>query len=224
MGKALSLVAQDGFVLSAYCAEPGAEIPKGAIVLIQEAFGVNRHMRAVADDFARLGYVTIAPAMFDRIERNFEAGYEDEDRQRARAIMKQLDLEQNLLDIQAAIDHAKRFGKVAVVGYCFGGSMAFFASTRLSGLSAAVGYYGGMISAAASEKPSIPVMLHFGGEDASIPLADVDKIKAALPHVPVFVYKGAGHGFSCNERGSYHEESAALAAKRTVDLISGHVG
>src|SRR5579863_10540059 len=170
----VSLSAKDGHKLGAYVAQPNAK-PKGAIVVIQEIFGVNHHIKAVSDRFAAMGYAAVAPALFDRIKPGIEFDYSPKSIEEARALRPKVPLEASLADVQAAIDYAKQFGKVAVVGYCWGGSLAFFAATRLSGATAAVGYYGGMIAAHATEKPKIPIILHFGDKDQSIPMSDVEK-------------------------------------------------
>src|ERR1700733_10441600 len=209
MGQMIELTAKDGFKLGAYKAEPEGK-PRGAIVVIQEIFGVNHHIRDVTDRYAALGYVAIAPQVFDRAEKNFEAGYDQPSMEKGRAARGKISTEALLLDTQAAIDAVKSAGKVGIVGYCMGGSVAFLAATRLNGLSAAVGYYGGQIASVAEEKPRIPTMLHFGDQDQSIPLTDVEKIKKAQPDMPIFVYK-AGHGFHCDERASFNPFAAQVA-------------
>ena len=223
MGKSIELKAKDGFTLGAYRADPAGK-PKGGLVVIQEIFGVNQHMRNVTDEFAAEGYAAVAPALFDRAKRGVEIGYEAADIETGRNLREQVKLEDTLLDLQAAIDSLKGVGKIGVVGYCWGGSLAFLAGTRLHGIAAAVGYYGGMIAAHANEKPKVPVMLHFGEKDQSIPLSDVEKIKAAQAGVPIFVYNGAGHGFHCDERGSFNAEAAQVAACRSQEFLAKHIG
>ena len=223
MGKDISLKSKDGFEFGAYVAEPQGK-PRGAIVVIQEIFGVNHHIRSVTDRYAQLGYLAIAPALFDRGEKNFQSGHDGAAMDKARGFAGKIPLDARLADTQAAIDAVKSAGKVAVLGYCMGGSIAFLSTTRLSGVSAGVGYYGGQIAQFASEKPKAPIMLHFGEKDQSIPLTDVDKIKAAHPEAPIYVYMGAGHGFHCDERGSFNAEAAQVAACRSQEFLAKHIG
>ena len=222
MGKSIELKAKDGFTLAAYRADPAGK-PKGGLVVIQEIFGVNQHMRNVTDEFAAEGYAAVAPALFDRAKRGVEIGYEAADIETGRTLREQVKLEDTLLDMQAAIDSLKGVGKIGVVGYCWGGSLAFLAATRLQGIAAAVGYYGGMIAAHANEKPKVPVMLHFGEQDHGIPMSDVEKVKAARPDVEIFIYP-AGHGFSCDERASFHKPSHEQALERTLAFFEKHLG
>ena len=222
MGQTISLTAKDGNKFSAYRADPAGK-PKGAVVVIQEIFGVNTHIRSVADRYAELGYVAVAPAVFDRAEKNFEVGYDPESVAKGRATRAKISIDGLVADTQAAIDFAKQFGKVAVVGYCMGGSVAFLAATRGSGAACTVGYYGGQIAQFSEEKPRVPCMLHFGDQDQSIPLSDVEKIKKAQPELPVFIYH-AGHGFNCDERAAFSPASAQIAFARTQDFIQKHVG
>jgi carboxymethylenebutenolidase len=224
MGQTITLKAKDGHSFSAYRADPAGK-PKGAIVVIQEIFGVNHHIRAVADGYAKEGYVAVAPALFDRAERNAELGYDQAGMTAGRGLIGKIPMEKVGEDTQAAIDYAKQFGKVGIVGYCLGGSVAFRAATQLDGITAAVGYYGGQIASITDQKPKVPTMLHFGDQDQSIPPADVEKIKAARGgDTEIFVYPGAGHGFNCDVRPSYHAESARLALDRTLAHFRKYVG
>jgi carboxymethylenebutenolidase len=224
MGETLTLTAEDGHKFSAYKATPSG-VPRGGIVVVQEIFGVNQHIRKVADSFAADGYVAIAPALFDRVERNFETGYGPQDIERGRATRGKLSTDQALMDVKATVKELAKGGqKVGVVGYCFGGTIAWLSSTRVDGVSAAVGYYGGGVPDAAEEKPKSPVMLHFGETDASIPMDAVEKVKKAQPSVPIYVYAGAGHGFVCDERGSYQADAAKQARERTIDFFRKHIG
>ena len=222
MGTNITLTASDGFKLGAYRAEPQGK-PKGGIVVIQEIFGVNHHIRAVADRFAALGYVAVAPQVFDRIQPNFESGYTPDEIAHARTFIPKIDWGKMLLDTQAAIDNVKPAGKVGIVGYCMGGSIAFLAGAKLSGLSAAVGYYGGTIAKNADEKPKVPTLLHFGDQDQSIPMSDVEIVKQKRPDCEIHIYN-AGHGFSCDERGSYNEAAHKAAWDRTVPWFAKNVG
>jgi carboxymethylenebutenolidase len=222
MGTQIELTASDGHHLGGYRAEPSGA-PIGAIVVIQEIFGVNSHIRSLCDRFADLGYVAVAPALFDRQERGFQSGYSPDEVQRARAFLTDVDWDVMLRDVEAAAGSVRKVGPVAVVGYCMGGTLAFLAATRLDGISAAVGYYGGKIAPYADEVPRCPTQLHFGAEDQGIPLTDVDVVKAKRPDCDVHVYEGAGHGFSCDERASYHPEAAGKAWRRTTDWLGRHM-
>jgi carboxymethylenebutenolidase len=213
------LTAADSFKLGGYRADPAGK-PKGAVVVIQEIFGVNKNIRSTCDEFAALGYVAIAPALFDRTKRDFESGYSPDEVTEARKFLANPDIGAMLRDTQAAIDEVKAAGPVGIVGFCLGGSIAFLAACRLNGLSAAAGYYGGMIAKNADEKPKCPVMLHFGATDPSIPLTDVETIKQKRPEMEVFVYDAAGHAFSNSDRPNYHKPSAEIAGKRTQEFLA----
>ena len=222
MGKNVELSASDGHRLDAYVAEPAGK-PRGAIVVIQEIFGVNSHIRAVADGFAADGYRAVAPAMYDRVQRKYETGYNPPDIQAGLDIRKQIPWDKSMLDVEAAREHAKGAGKVGIVGYCWGGSVAWMASARVTGLSAAVCYYGGSIPELANEKPKCPVMLHFGESDQSIPLDKAKQVAAAHPEATTYYYK-AGHGFNCDQRGSYDATAAREARGRTLEFFRKHIG
>ena len=222
MGETLTLKAEDGHAFSAYRAMP-AGTPRGGIVVVQEIFGVNQHIRKLTDGFAADGYVAIAPALFDRVERNYETGYGPQDIDRGRATRGKLGTDHAMMDVAATVKELQKHGKVGVVGYCFGGTIAWLAGTRLDGVAAAVGYYGGGVAAAVDERPKTAIMLHFGETDASIPKEDYEKVMKAHPNVPTYIYP-AGHGFTCDERGSYHAESSRLARERTIEFFRKHVG
>lgn len=222
MGQHITLTAKDGHTFGAYRADP-AGAPKGAIVVIQEIFGVNSHIRNVTDRFAQDGYVAIAPALFDRQEKNFQSGYTPDEIANARKFIAKPDWDAMLRDTQAAIDAVKSAGPVAVIGYCMGGSIAFLAATRANDVACAVGYYGGAIVKFADEKPKVPVMLHFGAKDQGIPLTDVEAIRGKRPDVEIYIYDDAGHGFNCDERGSYDKGSAEIALTRTRDFLAKHM-
>ncbi len=223
MGTHITLTASDGFKLGGYRAEPQGKA-KGGIVVIQEIFGVNHHIRAMCDRFAALGYVAVAPAVFDRIQPNFECGYSPEEIAHARTLIPKIDWAAMLRDVAAAIGSAKSGGKVGIVGYCMGGTVAFLSAAKLDGLSAAVGYYGGQIAKNVDVKPKVPTMLHFGDQDQSIPMSDVDLIKQKRSDCEIYVYQGAGHGFSCDERGSYNEAAHKAAWDRTIPWFAKYVG
>ena len=196
MGTQISLTASDGFTLGGYRADPPGS-PKGGLVVIQEIFGVNHHIRNVCDRFAALGYASVAPAVFDRMSPNFECGY--------------------------SIDVVRGAGRVGIVGYCMGGSVAFLAACNLDGLSCAIGYYGGAIARNADKKPKVATLLHFGDQDQSIPMSDVEIVKQKRADVEIHVYH-AGHGFSCDERGSYNEAAHKAALERTLAWLAKYVG
>lgn len=222
MGQNVTLTAEDGHQLGAYKAT--ADAPRGGVVVVQEIFGVNGHIRNVTDRFAAEGYTALAPALFDRQKPGFESGYSPDEVAEARKFIQDPDVDAMLRDVKAAIDHLAADGlKVAVVGYCLGGSLAFLSATRLQGLEAAVGYYGGMIAKRADEVPQVPTMLHYGASDHSIPLEDAEAVKAKRPDVEVFIYD-ADHGFNCDERGTYDAESAKLAWQRTMDHLNKTLG
>ena len=222
MGQDIRLTASDKFELGAYRTQPEGK-PKGAVVVIQEIFGVNHHIRTVCDRFAVQGYVAIAPSIFDRTEPNFQSGYSPEEVVIARKFVANPDWPAMLLDTQAAIDAVKDVGPVGIIGFCLGGSIAYAAATKLSGLSAAVGYYGGAIVRFADDKPKVPTQLHFGGQDHGIPLSDVETIRVKRPDVEIFVYDGAQHGFGCDERASYDKASADVARQRSLAFLAEHL-
>ena len=222
MGKQFSLTSADKFQLGAYRADQ-AGAAKGGIVVIQEIFGVNHHIRAVCDRLAGEGYTAVAPALFDRQVKDFQSGYTPDEIAEARKFVANPDWGAMLRDTQAAIDELKGSGPLAIMGYCMGGTVAFLAACRLNGLSAAVCYYGGQIAKNADEKPKVPTLMHFGEKDASIPMSDVDAIRAAQPKVEAYVYMGAQHGFGCDERGSFSRPDYELAQQRTLDFFAKHL-
>jgi carboxymethylenebutenolidase len=224
MGKIIELVASDGHKLSAYRAEPSGK-PRGAVVVIQEIFGVNSHIRSVADGYAADGYLAIAPAMYDRLERNFEVGYTPEDIARGRALKEKAGIAAALLDVEPAVKAAAQSGKVGIVGYCWGGYITWMAAARLPGLACAAPYYGGgsTTDEAIAEKPKCPVMAHYGEKDEHISVESVKKLAAAHPTQTVHLYP-APHGFNCDQRGSYDAESAKLARERTLAFFREHIG
>jgi len=222
VGHDIKLTASDHFQLGGYRADPTGA-PKGAVVVIQEIFGVNHHIRAVCDRLAGEGYVAIAPSIFDRIEPGFTSGYSPDEIATARKFVANPDWAAMLRDAQAAIDAVKDVGPVGIIGFCLGGSVAYAAGTKLSGLSAAIGYYGGAIVRFADDKPKVPTQLHFGEKDAGIPLSDVETVKAKRPEVEIHVYPGAQHGFNCDERASYDKTSADIAWPRSLAFLARHL-
>jgi carboxymethylenebutenolidase len=221
MGKQIKLTAKDGVTIDAYEAVPHGET-RGGLVVLQEIFGVNSHIRHVADDFAEQGYHVIAPAIFDRVEPGIELGYGSDDAAKGVDIRAKLKLEDTLADIAAAVEAASVSGPVGIVGYCWGGTLAFAAAQHVDGLAAAVGYYGSGIAALPKAQLRCPVMLHFGDQDKSIPLADIEKIRREHPDITIHIYP-AGHGFSCNDRSAYEPESAKLARERTLEFFEKNI-
>jgi carboxymethylenebutenolidase len=223
MGTTIQLTTSDGHTLDAYKAEPEGA-PKGGIVVIQEIFGVNSHMRNVTDNFAKAGYVAIAPALFDRVEKGLDLGYGQEDFQKGRDTRGSLDDDGIQADVQAAIVEAAKSGKVGIVGYCFGGMVSWLAACKCDGLSAASTFYGGGIHAIREDTPKCPVIYNFGDKDGGIPLSQVHEIKEAHPDIPCYVYDDAGHGFCCDDRESYNQGACERGHARTLDLFGQNVG
>jgi carboxymethylenebutenolidase len=226
MGKMITLTAADGHSFGAYEKTPSSGEVRGGLVVVQEIFGVNAHIRRVADGYAEEGYRVIAPALFDRAEAGIELGYEGADRDRGIGLMRAIDKGHMLADVAAAVAALQPSRRVGIVGYCLGGTLAWAASAHVPGLAAAVGYYGGMIAAMLGETPRCPVMLHFGEEDQSIPPADVEKIKAAVDpsRVQIFTYKDAGHAFNRDGTPVFRGEAARVARDRTIAFLREHVG
>lgn len=223
----ITLTAADGFSCSAYVAQPPGAA-RGAIVVLQEVFGVNSHIRAVADGYAAAGYFAIAPATFDRVERDVQLGYSPDDMARGmalRAAVEALPQPGVLQDIQAAVDHVAQAGKVGIVGYCWGGLLSWRAAEQVRGLSAAVTYYGGGMTAGSepARRPAVPTMAHFGDHDPSIPVAGIKAFTQAHEDVEVHLYT-AGHGFNCDQRGSYNAGAAATALERSLYHFGKYVG
>lgn len=219
----LTLTSSDGHTLGAYRADPSGK-PRGAIVVIQEIFGVNPHIRSICDRLAETGYVAIAPALFDRSERDFQSGYSPDEIEHARSFIADADWDAMVRDTEAARTAVADTGKVGIVGFCMGGTIAFLAATRLAGFSAASGFYGGRIQAFADEKPLCPTQLHYGSEDHGIPVDNVDSVRQRRPDCEIFVYDGAGHGFHCDARPSFDAEASGIAWSRTQDLFAQKVG
>jgi carboxymethylenebutenolidase len=220
MGQFTTIMARDGHEFQAWlAAAPGR--PRGAVLVIQEIFGVNAHIRKVTDGFAAEGYTAIAPSLFDRVRRGIELGYTPQDMQEGAGYRQQLTPETTLKDLAAAVAVVKHSGRAGCVGYCFGGAMAYLAACQLP-LACAVVYYG-KVGAYLDQKPKCPVMYHYGTEDKSIPLAEVERIRAKYPEAPVYTYPGAGHGFNCEQRDSYNPEAAALARTRTLEFLARYI-
>lgn len=229
MGQWIELTAADGQALKAWQARP-AGAPRGAVVVLQEIFGVNAHIRAVTDGYAEAGYLAVAPATFQRLRPDVELGYEEHDIRVGiglKAAAEALPAPGVLADVQAAIDHAAQAsgGRVAVIGYCWGGLLAWRAAALLDGLAAAVPYYGGGMTAPAelARLPRVPVQAHLSDHDQSVPMAGVEALRQAHPQVEVHVY-AAAHGFNCDQRAAWNEAAARLARERTLAFLARHLG
>jgi carboxymethylenebutenolidase len=223
MGKMIELTAADGHKFSAYRAEPAGK-PKGAVIVIMEIFGVNSHIKAVADGYAADGYVAIAPAMFDRCHPGLDVGYTGADLDTARAAMQKAKLDEAIKDVTATLNEVKSAGKVGIVGYCWGGTCAWKSASSVDGLSCAIAYYGGGVPGLIGDKPIVPVMFHWGETDGSIPLEKAKEVAAAHSNQIHYFYPGAGHGFNCDQRASYNAEAAKLAKQRSLEFLAKHVG
>jgi len=223
MGENIKLKAEDGFELDAYLALPSGT-PKGGVIVIQEIFGVNSHIRDDADKFAKAGYAALAPAMFDRAQKGVDLGYDAAGIEAGRGIIAKIDWANVEKDLRAASGALKQYGKIGVVGYCWGGTVAWVSTIRDCGVDCAAGYYGGRIIDFLDETPKVPVILHFGDKDHGIPIENVEKIKAAHPDVPVYRYAEADHGFHCDQRASYHAESDAISTQRTLEFFEKNIG
>ena len=226
MGQFIDLTAQDGVTFPAYVAEPAGQ-PKGAIVVLQEIFGVNSHIRSVADGYAAAGYLAVAPSTFHRVKPGVELGYTGDDMQAGMALktaVEELPAPGVLQDVQAAVDYAAKAGKVGIVGYCWGGLLTWRAAAGVSGIAAAAPYYGGGMTTPeeSARTPKVPVLAHFGSKDHWISLESVEAFKKAHPEVEVHVYE-ADHGFNCDQRGSYDAAAAKLAKERTLAFFAKHI-
>ncbi len=220
MGEFTRLMARDGHEFDAWLS-PAQGTPRGAVLVLQEIFGVNSHIRAVTDGFAKAGYVAIAPSLFDRVRRNVELGYGPETVDEGRGYVLQLKEDALLRDMQACINVVKHAGPVGAVGYCWGGSLAYLAACALP-VRAAVCYYGTRIAQMLDRKPRVPVLYHFGEQDKSIPPENIEKIRAAHPEGEYHVYP-ADHGFNCDQRASYEAASSQLALDRTLAFLARHL-
>ena len=222
MGKMIELTASDGQRLSAYRADPAGK-PRGGIVVIQEIFGVNSHIKSVADGFAADGYLAIVPAMFDRVQKNVDLGYSPQDIEKGRDIRARITTDMAMKDSEAAVKAAAAAGKVGIVGYCWGGFVAWMAAAKVPGLACAVPYYGGGILDNADLQPKVPLMGHFGDKDAHIPVEGVKKLAQKHNKQQIFIY-AADHGFNCDQRGSYNAPAAKQARSRTLEFFRKHLG
>ncbi len=224
LGKMISLKSGDGAAIEYYHVEAqGAR--KGGLVCVMEIFGVTDHIKDVCDAWAKDGLEVVSPALYDRVEKNFQADYSPDAIQKGLALRAKTSTENNIQDVQAGIDYLKgrNAGPVYVTGYCYGGTIVWVAASRCTGLSAAAGYYGGGIGDYITEKPKCPTILHFGEHDKGIPMPLVRKIEAAHPAVGVYVYD-AGHGFQSDRRTDYNEACAKLAKQRSLELFEANKG
>ncbi|MDR2214235.1 MAG: dienelactone hydrolase family protein [Nevskiaceae bacterium] len=217
MGDFTRIMARDGHEFDVWLAPPQGT-PRGALVVTQEIFGVNAHVREVADGFAREGYLAIAPSLFDRVRRNVELGYDADGVQQGVGYMKQITEAHLLLDLQASLNVVKHGGRTGIVGYCWGGTIAHLAACELP-VACAVAYYGTRIIENLARRPRVPVMYHFGSRDQSIPPENIEKIRASDPAGTFYVYD-ADHGFNCDHRATYDEAAAKLARQRTLDFLA----
>jgi carboxymethylenebutenolidase len=220
MGEFTRLMARDGHEFDAWLSPPKGPA-KGAVVVIQEIFGVNSHIRAVTDGFAAEGYLAIAPSLFDRVRRSVELDYSAQSVEQGRGYVLQIPVEKVLLDLTASINVVKHGGRTAAVGYCWGGTLAHLAACELS-VAAAVAYYGTRIVENLARKPRVPVLYHFGSRDKTLPPEAIEKIRAADPAGEFHVYD-ADHGFNCDQRGAYDAAAASLARQRTLAFLAAHL-
>ena len=223
-GKMEKMTMSDGAEIGVY--RVGAQgARRGGLVLIQEIFGVNAHIRETCDGYADDGYEVLSPALYDREAPGFETGYSPEDIQKAIKIARgEQPFELSVKDALTCIDALAGKGKVFITGYCYGGTVTWAAACRSDGLAAASGYYGGQIVQMNDLKPKCPTILHFGETDHGIPMSDVEKIKTAHPEVTVYVYESVGHGFNCDRRPDYDQAASRLAKQRTLELFRANGG
>ena len=224
MGQQTTLTAADGHVLDAYKAEP-AGAPKGGLVVLQEIFGVNGQIRRATDHFAGEGYLSVAPALFDRVEKGVVLGYNEDDFAKGRATRGKLTDEWIAADVAAAVAAAAPAGKVGVIGFCFGGYATYVAACMVDGVSAAMPFYGGGIADKVAEmKPRCPTQFHFGDKDAAIPLGDLQRIRDALQDSPLYVYDDSGHGFTCDDRDAFNPGATERSYARALAWMAEHAG
>jgi carboxymethylenebutenolidase len=220
----MKLKASDGHELDAYIVRPAGE-PLAGLVILQEIYGVNGHIRLVAEGYAKDGFLVVAPAIFDRLERDVELAYEGPDRDRAMDLLKKMNPATTLLDVDAALGFARKESgkKAGVVGFCFGGLLSWLSATRLHP-DVAVGYYAGGIGNFAAEEPRAPVQLHFGRLDTHIPAEQVEKVQKAHPQVEIHWYDGAGHAFNRDvSPASYNADAATLARSRALIFLKKYL-
>ncbi len=220
-GRAVTVQAADGFVLDAYLVEPAGQ-PRGGVVILQEIFGVNSHIRSVADRYAAAGYLAIAPALFDRAERKIELGYSEHDVEIGRDLMRRVGWTEVVADVEAAGRMVASAGKVGIVGFCWGGTAAWVTASRCTGFACAVSYYGNAIPTVLADRPRIPMQLHWGEQDHLIAVEDIRRVAQAAPDTETHLYP-TGHGFNCDQRSLYHADSARIAQERTFAFLQRHM-
>ena len=222
MAGFIELTAADGHAFRAYVASPAGQ-PRGAVIVAPEIFGINSHIRSVADGYASDGWLAIAPALFDRAQRGYETGYSPDEIQAGIAVMQKVSIDDAMTDVAACVKHGSAAGRVGIVGYCWGGTVSWVAAARVDGLACAAPYYGGGTPGYVGEQPKCPVMMHFGEQDTHPSLEQARAIAAAHPSATAHFY-AAGHGFNCDQRGSFDAAAAALARSRTVEFFRQHLG
>jgi len=221
-GEMIKLESGDGAHIGCYHAAAQGNC-KGGLIVIQEIFGVTDHIKEVCDGFAARGYEVLAPQLFDRMEKDFQATYAAEDVERSKELAGKNPWDHVQMDVQMCIDRLKADGPVFMTGYCYGGSVCWVAACRCKDLTAASGYYGRLIVQFVDETPQCPIILHFGEHDGAIPMTDVHKIIEVHPDIPVYIYD-AGHGFNSDRRDDYDKDCADLALKRTLELFESAAG
>ena len=221
MGEIINATASDGHEFDIYLAQSKGS-PRGGIVLIQEIFGVNNHIKTVAEKFSSNGYLVGAPSLFDRVQPDIQLGYSIEDIRRGRELKDNLGNESPLMDITATLNIVRSAGHVAVVGYCWGGTLAWLSACQVDGFNAAISYYGGGIGKLLSIQPKCPSIFHFGEQDHAIPAEEINSLRQAHPECPIYLYP-AGHGFNCEQRDSFNSTSSAIAFERTIQHLDKYI-
>ena len=221
MGESIRATASDGHEFDIYLAQSQGT-PRGGIVLVQEIFGVNKHIKSVAEKFSSNGYLVGAPSLFDRVKPDIQLGYSTEDVIRGKELKENLGNESPLIDIAATLSILRSAGNVAIVGYCWGGMLAWLSACQVDGFNAAVSYYGGGVGQLTAMQPNCPCIFHFGEQDHSIPITEINSLKQAHPNCPIYIYP-AGHGFNCEQRDSFHLTSSKIAFERTIQHIDKYI-
>ena len=221
MGESIKATASDGHEFDIYLAQSKGS-PRGGVVLIQEIFGVNNHIKNVAEKFSSNGYLVGAPSLFDRVQPDIQLGYSTEDIRRGRELKDNLGNDSPLMDITATLNIVRSAGHVAVVGYCWGGTLAWLSACQVDGFNAASSYYGGGIGELLSIQPKCPTIFHFGEQDHAIPAEDINSLRQAHPECPIYLYP-AGHGFNCEQRDSFNSTSSAIAFERTIQHLDKYI-
>ena len=221
MGESIKATGSDGHAFDIYLAQSKGS-PRGGVVLIQEIFGVNNHIKNVAEKFSSNGYLVGAPSLFDRVQPDIQLGYSTEDIRRGKELKDNLGNESPLMDITATLNIVRSAGHVAVVGYCWGGTLAWLSACQVDGFNAAISYYGGGIGKLLSIQPKCPTIFHFGEQDHAIPAEEINSLRQAHPECPIYLYP-AGHGFNCEQRDSFNSTSSAIAFERTIQHLDKYI-